>query len=376
MTMRIPLMKPHLPRGTKELVCEVLDSGHLTEGPVTAEFESLVAKYVGVKHCIAVTSCTVGLEIALRSLGVGPGDEVILPDYTYPSTGLAVGLVGATAVIVDIDKKTLNIDYEQLEAAVTPATKAVVPVSLFGNPLDSSRLAALRDEYGFFIVEDAACSLGAEFNGEKTGTWADLAVFSCHPRKFVTTGEGGMIVTDNDEWARWIRSYKFFGVERSASRNDVQFQSLGTNSKMSDLLAAVGVCQMREVDSLLARRRALAENYRKLLSGRHALELPAVVSGGVHSYQSFCVLVENRDSALSEMRRAGIEVQIGTYSLSEQEYFKSSEKVRFIGGVESAQWAYDHCLALPLFHDMTFEMQERVSNVLLRILNEERSDHD
>jgi dTDP-4-amino-4,6-dideoxygalactose transaminase len=152
---KIPLIKPHITEEVKAKVCEVLDSGYLTEGPVTAEFVDRVKDYVGSQYALAVSNCTVGLEMALRALGIGPGDEVIVPDYTYPATGAVVQIVGAKVVIVDIDSETALIDYDALEQAITPKTKAVIPVSLFGNPVDYDRLYSIKDEYDIFVVKVA-----------------------------------------------------------------------------------------------------------------------------------------------------------------------------------------------------------------------------
>jgi len=188
---KIPLIKPFITENVKEKVGEVLDSGYLTEGPVTREFEEEFERYIGCSRALAMTSCTTGLEIALRALEVGEDDEVIIPDYTYPATGHVVGLVGARAVIVDVSKDSMLIDYDQIEEAISQRTKAIIPVSLFGNPLNYQRLSKIRDKYGVHLIEDAACSIGAEFRGIRVGNLADISVFSLHPRKFITTGEGG-----------------------------------------------------------------------------------------------------------------------------------------------------------------------------------------
>lgn len=212
MNIKIPLIKPYIDDTVRNRVLEVLDSGYLTEGTVTHAFEEKFNNYTGCSYSIAVTSCTTGLEIALRALNIGAGDEVIVPDYTYPATANVVSIVGATPVIVDINKDSMLIDLNKTEEAVTKRTKAIIPVSLFGNPLDYDKLNSLKKKYNLFIIEDAACAVGAEFKNKKTGTWADITVFSFHPRKFITTGEGGMITTNNKDWADWMNSYKHFGM--------------------------------------------------------------------------------------------------------------------------------------------------------------------
>ena len=366
--MRIPLIRPVVDKQTEARVLEVLRSGHLTEGPITREFEEAVRAFVGCGRALAVTSCTTGLEIALRCLGVGPGDEVIVPDYTYPATASAVNMVGATAVIVDVAPETLLLDYDALEAAVTARTKAAIPVSLFGSPLDWGRLSAIKKQHGLFIVEDAACSLGAEYNEVKIGNQADVSVFSLHPRKFITTGEGGILTTNNAKWADWMLSYKHFGMGVAGSRLTANFDMIGTNSKLSDVLAAIGLAQMDHVETLLSERRKLAANYNALLADETDVIRPINVSGGLHSYQTYCVLVKNRNAIMTAMREQGIEAQIGTYSLHMHRAFADNPLCRFDSTIEGSRKAFEQALALPLFHGMTESEQEEVIEALLRAI--------
>lgn len=364
---RIPLIKPHMTDELKKRVMDVLDSGYLTEGPVTREFEEAVRRFVGCGRVLAVTSCTTGLEMALRCLGVDPGDEVIVPDYTYPATAAAVNIVGATAVIVDVNPKTMNIDYDALEAAVTDRTRAVMPVSLFGNPLDYNRLAEIKHQHSLFVIEDSACSLGAEYKGARVGTHADIAVFSCHPRKFITTGEGGLVATNNTEWADWMLSYKHFGMGVADSRLTASFERVGTNYKLSNVLAAIGLAQMSDVRDLLAERRGLADRYTALLDRAPGVTLPVTPESGVHSWQTYCVFVDNRDAVMAAMREAGIEAQIGTYSLHMHPAFNANELVRIEGDMAGSRYAFEHALALPLFHGMTEDEQNDVAATLTRL---------
>jgi dTDP-4-amino-4,6-dideoxygalactose transaminase len=363
--MRIPLIRPYITDELKQRVCDVLDSGYLTEGSTTSSFEQAVASYVGVAHCIAVTSCTVGLELALRVVGVGPDDDVIVPDYTYPATAYAVSLVGAVPVIVDVNPETMLIDYDALSDAITDKTKAVVPVSLFGNPLDWDRLDAIKAEYGVYMIEDAACALGSSFKGAMTGTQADIAVFSHHPRKFITTGEGGTIVTHNDAWADWMRSYKHFGAGESNSSVTMRFDRVGTNYKLSNVLAAIGLTQMVHVDELLARRQALAATYSNALNDMRGVMLPQTTEHATHSYQSFCVFVEDRDRIMHQLRQEGVEAQIGTYALHMHKAFENPDKTRFVGKMQHSRRVFERALSLPLFHEMTAQEQELVTQALV-----------
>jgi dTDP-4-amino-4,6-dideoxygalactose transaminase len=363
---KIPLIRPYLPPGTKERVCAVLDSGYLTEGPVTKEFENVFKKYVGASYALAVCNCTVGLEVALRALGIGPGDEVIVPDYTYPATAAVVNIVGATVVLVDVNRESMLIDYAALEAAITPRTKAVIPVSIFGNPLDYGPLNALKAKHGFYIIEDAACSIGAAQGGQMVGSQADISVFSLHPRKFVTTGEGGMITTNNPVWAEWMDSYKHFGMAcGTAPREGIVFERIGTNYKLSNILSAVGLSQMFVVDELLQRRRQLAARYDSLLALVRGVTLPTTVAGGRHSYQTYCIFVERRDEVMKKIREQGIELQIGTYSLHRHPAYHISPLCCHPASLDNSNWVCMHALALPLFHEMQNAEQDRVIGAIV-----------
>ena len=367
--MKIPLIKPFINQEIKDSVSEVLESRYLTEGPITREFENSIKEYTGAKHAIAVTSCTTGLELALRALKIGQGDEVIVPDYTYPATATVAPIVGAKTVIVDINKDTMLIDYDAVEAVITPKTKAIIPVTEFGNPLDYDRLNQIKEKYGLYIVEDAAPALGAEYKGQKTGVLSDITVFSFHPRKFITTGEGGMITTNNDKWAEWMTSYKHFGMDMSGtSREGIQFDIIGTNYKLSNVLAAIGLGQMKHIDALLENRQQLAENYIKLFNDIENITLPKTTEGGKHSYQSFCIYVEDRDRIMNTMRAKGIEVQIGTYALHMHKAFNNHPLVEIKGEMKNSRWCYDHTLTLPLFDDLSLEQQEYIVSELKQLL--------
>lgn len=350
-------MKPYINQDIKDRVCEVLDSGWLTEGPVTQDLEQAFCDYIGSRFALAVCNCTVGLEVALRALGIGPGDEVIVPDYTYPATASVVNIVGATAVLVDVNPKTMLIDYNAIEGAVTARTRAVIPVSIFGNPLDYDRLTEIKEKHGLYIIEDAACSIGAEFRQAKVGNLADISVFSLHPRKFITTGEGGIITTNNKNLAKWMLSYKHFGMGVHDSRLTTSFERIGTNYKLSNIVSAVGLAQMRHIDELLAKRRSIASKYYDLLTDVPGISIPEIHSLGRHSFQSCCVFVPERDKVMAELKNHGITTQIGTYSLHMHKAFNQNDKCRISSIMPASRYAFDHCLTLPMYHDMTDEEQ-------------------
>lgn len=370
---KIPLIKPFITAEIKQHVSDVLDSGYLTEGPVTKELEQKIAAYLECKHAIAVTSATTGLEIALRALGIGPGDEVIVPDYTYPATASVVPIVGAKAIIVDVNREDMLINYQQIEANITDKTKAIIPVSLFGAPLDYEELDRLKKKYGVAIIEDAACSIGAVYQNKKVGNHADITVFSLHPRKFITTGEGGIVATNNSQLANWMDSYKHFGMATGeAAREGIKFEIIGTNYKLTNIQAAIGLGQMNHIDDLLQRRIELANNYKRLIGSTTGILLPQILKeqpDTQHSFQSYVVYIEDRDRIMHSMREAGIEVQIGSYSLHMHNAFnRDDEAIELVGSMSNSRWCYDHALALPLYHDLTFEDQEYIINSLQALI--------
>ena len=366
--MKIPLIKPYITEEIKARVCEVLDSGYLTEGPVTRQFEESVKDYTGCSYALAVCNCTVGLEMALRALGIGPGDEVIVPDYTYPATAAVVEIVGANIVMVDIDPQTMLIDYDAVERSITKRTKAVIPVSIFGNPLDYNRLWKIKEKNNLYLLEDAACSIGAQYDGTYVGSLADISVFSFHPRKFITTGEGGMVTTNDPGWFEWMHAYKHFGMGASDIRSSTRFESIGTNYKLSNVQAAIGLEQMRNIEMLLESRRRSAHRYNQYLGDHPAISLPATTPKGIHSWQSFCVFVPGRDRIIDQLRTKNIETQIGTYALHLHSAFSQNPNCGIIGDMSGSRYAFDHCLTLPLYHDMTDDDQQYVVTELLRCL--------
>jgi dTDP-4-amino-4,6-dideoxygalactose transaminase len=363
----IKLIEPVVGKEELALISEVLESGYMTEGPKTREFESKFAEYVGAKHGIAATSCTTAMELSLRVLGIGKGDEVIVPDFTYPATADVVRFVGATPVLVDVSPESYNVHAEHIEGAITPQTKCIMPVSLFGNPIDIAPIEKLQEEHGFSIVEDAACSAGARRGERRTGSMADMTSFSFHPRKVITTGEGGMVTTSSDEFADLSRSIKMFGMT-AVPGGLSNFTRPGTNYKLSDILGAIGVVQLGKIDEIVARRRELASNYDRLLQDVEGVIPPKVDDGVRHVYQTYAVRITvdgARDRLLNDLRERNIQTQIGTYSLHVQPSFAD---VRRIGSLETSKMLFDNLLALPMSHYMTDEDQETVASTLRELL--------
>jgi perosamine synthetase len=365
---KIPLVKPFVGAEEIEEITKVLESGYLAQGPKVKEFESLFAKYVGVKNAIATTSCTTALELALKTLGIKANDEVIVPDFTFPATGNVVLNVNAKPVLVDVDSSSYNIDPEEVEKAITERTKAIIVVHLFGHSAEMGPIKEIADKYDCYIVEDAACSLGATYNGKAIGTLGDIACFSFHPRKILTTGEGGMLVTNDDRLAEKAATLKDHG--KKVVNSKPYFVCSGNNYRMSDVLAAIGVAQLKKFDMMVQRRRELAATYSEMLQKEDfGIQPPSEASWARHTYQSFVTHVKSeygtsRDDCISLMRNNfGIETQIGTYCLHMQPAYSrlsTCDKSR-LGRSASL---YLNTLTLPLYHTMSAEDQEYVVKAL------------
>jgi perosamine synthetase len=361
----IPLIEPVVGDEELENIKSVLESGYMTQGPYAEEFEELFTELTGADHAITATSCTTGMDLALEAVGVGPGDEVIVPDFTHPATANVVERRGATPVLVDVDRETYNIDTNAVADAVSADTGALLPVSWGGQPLDSKPLHSIAEEYNLPIVEDAACSAGAAYDGHPVGTQFDVSVFSFHPRKVLTTGEGGMITTDDEALEREMRSAKNFGTDPSGDHPGFR-RADATNYRLSDILAAVGVAQMEKQPEITERRQEIAHRYTDMLQDTTGVTPPFVLEKATHNFQSYCVYIEAgdktlRDELIDAMADEGIETQIGTHALHRTDAFADAKQV---GSLENSAALADNLLTLPVAHTMTEEQQHRVVNTL------------
>jgi dTDP-4-amino-4,6-dideoxygalactose transaminase len=327
-------------------VAEVLASGQLTMGPKVAEFEAEIAAACGVPHAVAVANGTAALHLAAMALEVGPGDEVIVPAYTFPATANAVALTGATPVLVDVDPATMNVEIDAVYRAVTPRTKAVLAVHLFGNPVDWEALAAAVPPE-VLLLEDAAGALGAKWRGMPCGGLGVMGCLSFHPRKTVTTGEGGAVTTHSEELDAALRRLRHHGID-SAAGNDIPRPS--TNYRLSDIQCAIGIPQMRRLPELLAMRARVAAGYTERLAGLEAagkVVVPRAADGDEHGWQAYVIQLERRDEALTTLRAEGIEVQIGTYAVNLLSAYRSQ------GSFAGAETVFRRALALPLHSHLT-----------------------
>jgi perosamine synthetase len=354
---RIRLAWPDV--GPEELaaVAEVLESGFLTMGPKVAEFESGLARACQTEHAVAVSSGTAALHLAVLALGIGEGDEVIVPAYTFPATASAVVLTGAQPVLVDVDPATMNVDPSRVYDAVTPATRAVIAVHLFGRPLDWEALQSAVPP-DVTLIEDAAGALGARWRGMACGGLGVMGCLSFHPRKVVTTGEGGAVTTSDDDLDAAVRRLRHHGI---ATRGEFEIQAPSTNYRLSDLLCAIGITQLARLDELLANRRRVAEAYNERLRG--AVEVPEAEEGDEHGWQAYVVQLDGRDEALAALRSDGIEAQIGTYALHRLAAYHDQ------GPFPGADACFARALALPLHSRLSEADVERVSSALTTVVS-------
>jgi dTDP-4-amino-4,6-dideoxygalactose transaminase len=345
---RIRLAWPDLGREELDALAEVIESGMLTMGPRVGEFEAALARACETRHAVAVSSGTAALHLAVLALGLDPGDEVLVPAYTFPATANVVALAGLRPVLVDVDPETMNLDPAQID--VGPRTRAVLAVHLFGRPAPLEELPDLP------LIEDAAGALGARRAGRACGSLGLAGCLSFHPRKIVTTGEGGAVTTGDDRIAESVRRLRHHGWR------DDDMPTPGLNYRLSDLLCAIGTTQVARLDELLAERTRIAAAYAERLRDL-PVALPEPDEGDVHGWQAYVVQVERRDDVLEALRAQGIEAQIGTYALPLLGAYRDQ------GFFPGATHAYEHALALPFHTRLTDSDLDRVAEALDRLVS-------
>jgi perosamine synthetase len=366
----LKLSQPNIDEEAITAVADVLRSGQLVHGFECEAFEAELAEYLGCAEVILVSSGTAALHVSLLALDIGPGDAVVVPDFTFPATANVVAMVGARPVIVDVHPGTYTVDPAQLEALAAgwhgpERLRAIMPVHEFGCPAEMEEVNQIASGLDICVVEDAACALGAEIAGRKTGTLGDIGCFSFHPRKTLTTGEGGAISTNKAVLATRMRRLRNHGMQRTAV--GMQFFEPAVNYRLTNFQAALGRRQLPQLDRWISMRRELVRSYMAALAPlvkEGHIELPLWVDG--HSWQTFMIVLDraiNRADLISQLRERGIESNLGAQSLSEIGIYEPVRSDQPIG-----QMLFRHGLALPLFERMTVDDVQRVCSELGRLL--------
>jgi dTDP-4-amino-4,6-dideoxygalactose transaminase len=347
---RIRLAWPDVGPVELDEVARVLRDGMLTMGPLVGEFEIELARACETTHAVAVSSGTAALHLAVLALGLEPGDEILVPAYTFPATANVVALAGLRPVLVDVDPETMNIDPSRIEVGLR--TKAVMPVHIFGRPARVEELPDLP------MIEDAAGALGARRQGRACGSLGLAACLSFHPRKVVTTGEGGAVTTNDARIAEVVTGLRNHGWRSLA---DADMPVPGLNYRLSDVLCAVGLPQVRRLDELLAGRARIAAGYGERLADLPVV-LPTVDDGDVHGWQAYVLQIDDRDRVLGELRAQGIEAQVGTFAVNLLAPYRDQ------GSFPGAERVFERALALPFHTRLTESELDRVAAALARSL--------
>ena len=377
----VPIARTSLTEFEIRSVLEPLQTGWLVQGPKVREFEEKWSAFTGAPHSIAVTSCTTALHLSLAALGFGPGDEAIVPAFTWVATANVVEHLGGRVVFCDIDLDTFNLDVSKLESLLTPRTKAIIPVHLFGLAADMDAILAITRPRGIHVVEDAACGFGSYYHGRHVGSLSDTGCFSFHPRKAITTGEGGMITTADAALAERLRRLRDHGAAISDLQRHhgprpyllADHPDAGYNQRMTDLQAALGAAQMGRATDILAERRRLAQRYDEALGDLPWLRLPHAAEGYVHGYQSYPCIFEpepltpasipgvnaRRNAWMDRLLKAGISTRPATHAVHMLCFYR--EKYELQPQDYPNAWAANDCsISIPLFHGMSEAEQAHV----------------
>lgn len=397
---KIPITKPFFNEAEEEAILNVIRSGWLVQGPQVIKFENKFREFTGARHALATTSCTTALHLALLAAGIRPGDKVLTPSFTFVATANAIEYIGARPVYIDIDLDTFTIDHEKIteylnthKQETITRHRCIIPVSLFGLCADMDAINAIAFKHDLIVIEDAACALGAKREGLHAGTEARVGVFSFHPRKAITTGEGGMLVTNDDSLAETVRKMRDHGASKSDLERHLkeggsllpEYNMLGFNYRMTDLQGALGAVQMDKADAIIRGRRESASIYDKLLDDIPEIRKPFIPEGYTHSYQSYVCLYKangrelkngdnidwdqidewnkERNRLMAALENSGISVRQGTHAIHTLGYYKR----RY--GLKKHDYPMSYIadqlsITLPLYFGMTELEQIRIVNTM------------
>ncbi len=375
--MRIYLSRPDITEKEVEAVCAVLRSPDLSLGPKVTEFEGDFARYIGRKRAVAVNSGTSGLFLCISALGIGPGDEVITTPFTFIASATTIMMTGAKPVFADIDPLSLNIDAAKIESAITKKTKAVMPVEVFGNPAGIDKACKLAQKHNLTVIEDSCEALGSELNEKMVGTFGRVSVFAFYPNKQITTGEGGMILTDDDNLADMCMSLRNQGRGKSGAW--LSHERLGYNFRLSDINCALGIVQLSRIDEIKAKRRQVAKWYQEMLADDARLLVPAEQDGCDVSWFVFVIRLadeftrQRRDVVLKQMTEKGIQVS-NYFSPVHLQPFIAEKFGHKQGDFPITESVSERTIALPFYNNLTKDQIAIVCRTLKEVMDKNLTD--
>ncbi|MGH9701979.1 MAG: DegT/DnrJ/EryC1/StrS family aminotransferase [Candidatus Acidiferrales bacterium] len=378
-TAFLPFHVPEIGEEDIRAVSEVLRSGWITSGPMVREFEEAFARYVGAKHALAVNSGTAALHLALKAAGVGPGDEVVLPAMTFAATAEVVTYLSAEPVLVDSTPGAMNLDLNKVERAITPRTKAILPVHFGGHPCEMDRLLAIAKKRRIPVIEDAAHALPARYRGKTVGTMGEITCFSFYATKSITTGEGGMVTTENAGYAERMRKLSLHGLSQDAwNRYDEKGSwrydicEAGFKYNLGDIQAALGLSQLKKCDAMWWRRSMIAAKYTRALAGIDAFQVPRSSAHVQHAWHLYVIRLNpaamqiGRDRVIEELRKQKIGTSVHFIPLHLHSYYQREWGYRR-GDFPVAEQYFDTCISLPIYPGMSDENVQRVIDCLAEI---------
>ena len=373
----IPIAKPYLTNDEAQSAYDVVLSGWVTQGPKVQQFEEAFAKYVGAKYAVAVSSCTTALHLSLIVAGIKSGDEVICPSLSFIATANSIKYIGAIPVFADVDEYTYNIDIKHAESLITKKTKAILIVHQMGFPADIDAFKNLCQKYNLQLIEDAACAVGSAYKEKKIGCHSDLVCFSFHPRKVITTGDGGMISTSNEDYYKRLKLLRQHAMSvsdsiRHSSKKVIceEYTELGYNYRMTDIQAAIGIKQLEKLDWIISKRRKIAEKYNNALKNIDSIRIPYEAKENISNYQSYSIyLKENarlsRNELMQKMLDEGISTRRGIMTIHREPAYKLICKDLYLPVTERVS---DKCVLLPLFVPMEESIINKIIECLVKYL--------